>query len=226
MLEPLPPKHSRTGRLPTRPRQQLIDGMRFRVRAGVPWRDVLVEYGPWRPGPPPVPPVTAERHLATSAHPAPVPDRGKGRHHVGPERLLHGLPRSPACGWCSRTGRPAAGTAGPHSHRTARSRAGKVTRGSFTTKPHLAVAQRQAATSIVVTAGHVRTHRSTNPCRQRSARLASARARASAQTACGPTSPCPSWSRPGSGVIPAVRAGPGNDPGGAEISPWTDSTRC
>lgn len=28
-------------------RRQLIDGMRFRVRTGVPWRDVPVEYGPW-----------------------------------------------------------------------------------------------------------------------------------------------------------------------------------
>ncbi|MGW5776484.1 transposase [Streptomyces sp. NPDC003863] len=29
------------------PRRQLIDGMRFQVRTGVPWRDVPVEYGPW-----------------------------------------------------------------------------------------------------------------------------------------------------------------------------------
>ncbi|MEU0163635.1 transposase [Streptomyces sp. NPDC006261] len=28
-------------------RRQLIDGMRFRVRTGVPWRDVPVGYGPW-----------------------------------------------------------------------------------------------------------------------------------------------------------------------------------
>ncbi|MFD4610296.1 IS5 family transposase [Streptomyces sp. NPDC058440] len=27
--------------------RQLIDGIRFRVRTGVPWRDVPVEYGPW-----------------------------------------------------------------------------------------------------------------------------------------------------------------------------------
>nr|WP_318658294.1 transposase [Streptomyces triticiradicis] len=25
----------------------VIDGIRFRVRTGVPWRDVPVEYGPW-----------------------------------------------------------------------------------------------------------------------------------------------------------------------------------
>ncbi|MGW5619140.1 transposase [Streptomyces sp. NPDC003877] len=28
-------------------RRRLIDGMRFRVRTGVPWRDVPVVYGPW-----------------------------------------------------------------------------------------------------------------------------------------------------------------------------------
>ncbi|WP_437024014.1 IS5 family transposase [Streptomyces sp. enrichment culture] len=28
-------------------RRRLIDGIRFRVRTGVPWRDVPVEYGPW-----------------------------------------------------------------------------------------------------------------------------------------------------------------------------------
>ncbi|WP_370418042.1 transposase [Streptomyces sp. QH1-20] len=27
--------------------QAVIDGIRFRVRTGVPWRDVPVEYGPW-----------------------------------------------------------------------------------------------------------------------------------------------------------------------------------
>ncbi|MFF0429111.1 transposase [Streptomyces sp. NPDC004520] len=40
------PKGARAGRPPVRPRRQLIDGMRFRVRTGVPWRDVPVEYGP------------------------------------------------------------------------------------------------------------------------------------------------------------------------------------
>src|SRR3954471_10019106 len=35
------------GRPPVWSRRQLIDGIRFRVRTGVPWRDVPVEYGPW-----------------------------------------------------------------------------------------------------------------------------------------------------------------------------------
>lgn len=46
-LEPLLPKGAKAGRPPVWPRRQLIDGVRFRVRTGVPWRDVPVEYGPW-----------------------------------------------------------------------------------------------------------------------------------------------------------------------------------
>ncbi|MER6721788.1 transposase [Streptomyces halstedii] len=47
VLEPLLPKGTRAGRPPVRPRRQLIDGIRFRIRTGVPWRDVPAEYGPW-----------------------------------------------------------------------------------------------------------------------------------------------------------------------------------
>ncbi|WP_260174329.1 transposase [Streptomyces sp. PanSC19] len=46
-LEPLSPKGAEAGRPPVRPRRQRIDGMRFGVRTGVPWRDVPVDYGPW-----------------------------------------------------------------------------------------------------------------------------------------------------------------------------------
>nr|WP_330285689.1 transposase [Streptomyces sp. NBC_00576] len=41
------PKGARAGRPPVWPRRQLIDGIRFRGRTGVPWRDVPVEYRPW-----------------------------------------------------------------------------------------------------------------------------------------------------------------------------------
>lgn len=47
VLEPLLPKGTKAGRPHVWPRRQLIDGIRFRVRTGVPWRDVPVEYGPW-----------------------------------------------------------------------------------------------------------------------------------------------------------------------------------
>ncbi|MEW2454049.1 IS5 family transposase [Streptomyces albus] len=47
VLEPFLPKDTKAGRLPVWPRRRLINGIRFRVRTGVPWRNVPVEYGPW-----------------------------------------------------------------------------------------------------------------------------------------------------------------------------------
>lgn len=47
MLEPLLPKGKQPGRPPIWTRRQLIDGIRFRVRTGIPWRDVPGQYGPW-----------------------------------------------------------------------------------------------------------------------------------------------------------------------------------
>nr|WP_251073538.1 IS5 family transposase [Streptomyces sp. ISL-111] len=48
LLEPLLPKGTKVGRPRAWPRRHLIDGIRwFRVRTGVPWRHVPVEYGPW-----------------------------------------------------------------------------------------------------------------------------------------------------------------------------------
>nr|WP_235967917.1 IS5 family transposase [Streptomyces mesophilus] len=47
VLEPLLPKGTRAGRAPVWHRRRLIGGIRFRVRTGVPWRDVPAEYGPW-----------------------------------------------------------------------------------------------------------------------------------------------------------------------------------
>ncbi|MFD6193119.1 IS5 family transposase [Streptomyces sp. NPDC060275] len=46
-LEPLLPKGAKTWRPPVWSRRRLIDGIRFRIRTGVPWRGVPVEYGPW-----------------------------------------------------------------------------------------------------------------------------------------------------------------------------------
>ena len=36
------------GRPPTWTKRQLIDGIRWRARAGAPWRDVPLSYGPWQ----------------------------------------------------------------------------------------------------------------------------------------------------------------------------------
>jgi transposase len=47
VLEPLLPKPKRSGRPSSWSRRQLIDGMRWRVRAGTPWRDVPAWYGSW-----------------------------------------------------------------------------------------------------------------------------------------------------------------------------------
>jgi transposase len=46
-LEPLLPVPSRPGRPSSWSKRQLIDGVRWRVRTGAPWRDMPVEYGSW-----------------------------------------------------------------------------------------------------------------------------------------------------------------------------------
>lgn len=46
-LEPLLPIGKKAGRPPVWTRRQLIDGIRWRTRAGTPWRDVPERYGPW-----------------------------------------------------------------------------------------------------------------------------------------------------------------------------------
>lgn len=48
VLEPLLPIGKKPGRPPTWTRRQLIDGIRWRVRAGTPWRDVPAVYGSWQ----------------------------------------------------------------------------------------------------------------------------------------------------------------------------------
>lgn len=50
LLEPLLPKPTgpRGGRPPKWSKRRLIDGIRWRVRAGTPWRDVPAIYGPWQ----------------------------------------------------------------------------------------------------------------------------------------------------------------------------------
>ena len=48
VLEPLLPMGKKPGRPPKWTRRQLIDGIRWRTRAGTPWRDVPERYGPWQ----------------------------------------------------------------------------------------------------------------------------------------------------------------------------------
>lgn len=47
VLEPLLPTPTRPGRPSLWSRRQLIDGMRWRIRVGAPWRDVPPQYGSW-----------------------------------------------------------------------------------------------------------------------------------------------------------------------------------
>jgi transposase len=46
-LEPLLPTGRRPGRPPTWTKRQLIDGIRWRIRVGAPWRDIPELYGSW-----------------------------------------------------------------------------------------------------------------------------------------------------------------------------------
>jgi transposase len=47
VLEALLPKAKKTGRPPRWTKRQLVDGIRWRIRAGTPWRDVPDRYGSW-----------------------------------------------------------------------------------------------------------------------------------------------------------------------------------
>ncbi|MFE7795685.1 IS5 family transposase [Streptomyces sp. NPDC057460] len=144
-LEPLLPKGTRVGRPPVWFRRQLIDGIRFQVRTGVPWRDVprvrAVE-----PGLRPVPPMAAEWHLAPSladAKGAITWDLSvdstvcRAHQHAAGARRQGDLQKEPLGGVFTE----------PGEHGLGRSR------GGFTTKFHLAVEQGQKPMSVVVTAG-------------------------------------------------------------------------
>ena len=48
VLEPLLPTGKKAGRPLKWTKRQLIDGIRWRVRVGSPWRDVPARYGPWQ----------------------------------------------------------------------------------------------------------------------------------------------------------------------------------
>ncbi|MFE0476880.1 IS5 family transposase [Streptomyces sp. NPDC058947] len=152
VLEPLLSKGARLGRPPFWSRRRLIDGIRFRVRTGVPWRDVPVEYGPWgriydlfrrwqRNG-------TWHRILTRLQTRADV--KGaivwdlsvdstvcRAHQHAAGARKQGDLQKEPPGGVFTE----------PGDHGLGRSR------GGFTIKLHLAIEQGQKPMSIVVTAG-------------------------------------------------------------------------
>ncbi|MFI0268184.1 IS5 family transposase [Streptomyces luteogriseus] len=152
VLEPLLPRGVKAGRPPIWSRRQLIDGIRFRVRTGVPWRDVPVEYGPWgrvydlfrrwqRNG---------TWHRIVSRLQALADARGaitwdlsvdstvcRAHQHAAGARRQGDLQKEPPGGIFTE----------PRDHGLGR------WRGGFTTKLHLAVEQGQKPMSIVITAG-------------------------------------------------------------------------
>ncbi|WP_406840859.1 IS5 family transposase [Streptomyces sp. AHU1] len=152
VLEPLLPRGMKAGRPPVWSRRRLIDGIRFRVRTGAPWRDVPIGYGPWnriydlfrrwqRNG-------TWHRILTwlqagRDVKGAIVWDLSvdstvcRAHQHATGARKRGDLQKEPPGGVFTELG----------DHGLGRSR------GGFTTKLHLAVEQGQKPMSIVVTAG-------------------------------------------------------------------------
>ncbi|WP_392957419.1 IS5 family transposase [Streptomyces sp. LN245] len=151
-LEPLLPKGARAGRPPVWPRRRLIDGIRFRVRTGVPWRDVPVGYGPWsrvydlfrrwqRNG-------TWQRILTRLQSLADA--KGAITWNLSVNSTVCRAHQHAA--GARKKGGPAEKITGRHLRRARDHGLGR-SRGGFTTKLHLAVEQGQKPMSIVVTAG-------------------------------------------------------------------------
>ena len=153
VLEPLLPAGKKAGRPPKWARRQLIDGIRWRVRTGAPWRDVPPCYGSWqsvywlfrcwqRDGTWALV-VTALQALADAAGHVTWEvsvDSGTARAHqhaAGARKDGSGQKEPPG------------GASGPEpaDHALGRSR------GGLTSKFHLAVEQGQKPLAVIVTAG-------------------------------------------------------------------------
>ena len=153
VLEPLLPRGKKPGRPPKYSRRQLIDGIRWRIRAGAPWRDVPERYGPWqsvyglfrrwqRDGTW-ARLVTALQALADAAGHVTWDvsvDSGTARahQHAAGARRNGTAQKEPPGG---------AGAPEPADHALGRSR------GGLTSKFHVAVEQRQKTLAVIVTAG-------------------------------------------------------------------------
>ena len=150
---PCCPAGKKAGRPPKWARRQLIDGIRWRIRTGSPWRDVPPEYGPWQS-------VyglfrrwqrdgtwrrllTALQALADAAGHVTWDvsvDSGTARAH----QHAAGARKNGAA-----QQEPPGGTA-PPSRRSCPGRS----RGGLTSKFHLACEQGQKPLAVIVTAGH------------------------------------------------------------------------
>jgi transposase len=152
-LAPLLPAVSGNGRPPKWEKRQLIDGIRWRIRIGAPWRDVPAEYAPWptvyglfrrwqRDG-------TWDKILSALQTDGDATGRiawtvsvdsmtSRAHQHAAGARKDGHLQKEPPGGVHDE----------PADHALGRSR------GGLTTKTHLACEQGQKVLSMVVTAGH------------------------------------------------------------------------
>jgi transposase len=152
-LAPLLPAVSSNGRPPKWEKRQLIDGIRWRIRIGAPWRDVPAEYAPWptvyglfrrwqRDG-------TWDKILSALQAAGDAQGRigwtvsvdsmtSRAHQHAAGARKDGHLQKEPPGGVHDE----------PADHALGRSR------GGLTTKTHLACEQGQKVLSMVVTAGH------------------------------------------------------------------------
>jgi len=150
---PLLPAASSTGRPPKWDKRQLIDGIRWRIRVGAPWRDVPAEYAPW-------PTVYGlfrrwQRDGTWTQILAALQAHGDAQGRIDWTVSVDSM--------TSRTHQHAAGARRdgyrqkespggvhdePADHGLGRSR------GGLTTKTHLACEQGQKVLSLIVTAGH------------------------------------------------------------------------
>ncbi|WP_435804355.1 IS5 family transposase [Streptomyces avermitilis] len=151
-LEPLLPAGKKPGRPPVHTKRQLIDGIRWRTRAGAPWRDVPERYGPWetvyglfrrwqRDG---------TWHRIFEQLQARADTEGLITWDVSVDSTIARAHQHAAGarkkGIC-RSSRPEVCSPSPTNHGLGRSR------GGLTTKLHLAVEQAQKPMSLVITAG-------------------------------------------------------------------------
>ncbi|MFC9977023.1 IS5 family transposase [Spirillospora sp. NPDC127200] len=144
VLEPLLPAPDRPGRPPRWTKRQLIDGIRWRIRVGAPWRDVPACYGSWqavyslfrrwqRAG------VWAQILTGLQAR---ADAAGLIDWRVGVDSTIAGARTGPVKEPPGGTGPPE-----PADHGLGRSR------GGLTTKIHLACEQGQQVLALLVTAG-------------------------------------------------------------------------
>jgi len=153
VLAPLLPAVSSMGRPPKWEKRQLIDGIRWRIRIGAPWRDVPAEYAPWptiyglfrrwqRDG-------TWDRILSALQAQGDAQGRidwtvsvdsmtSRAHQHAAGARTDCHLQKEPPVGVLEE----------PADHGLGRSG------GGLTTKTHLACEQGQKVLSLIVTAGH------------------------------------------------------------------------